>query len=550
MHSRLLLLLTLSALTFSCATKPSGVPSVVLMSQPLHDQPNGTIVGGAGVGAVVYYLGEMSPDKRDVKVDYNGTVGWISSVAVIRNSKPAIVTGSGAYYFSPDNANSAATLSPGTIVAMDTIVNDRAHIHFSLTFDSFGDAWIAASDLNTNPDEIAFAIELEDISDQSKQARATRYAQMFPKHPRSPLITEVSIDLSEATDEAIADMQRTLPIVLDKPNNKLLTVRSEVEAQVTGYGDDILAGPVQFSFAAIKPRSTYYQRYVTQLPKFVSLPSVSDYAGYIDKLSNEQSWRAYLLFRVDRSPENIRKLYDAYGGILRQVVSKYPIGVYVSALIQTYDHITRVPDYKKVCADIRSGVDAWDKSHKVDGGFTEGGYILEAQHSIYEPILAPAIENTWDVTSSTWYHSFWVRRLAEGNAEIVYNILQDLAALNFPKDSREEGEGEGEEESFGDSPIEATTSVCTYQEYAMGDCSHVVFDCGDYGDANPNNLSEEDLTLWSSLFVEGTEGTHTNPDMVGKKFEIKEYSVPGTICGEEGGTEGNVPRLVSFKLVN
>jgi hypothetical protein len=556
MYFRLFLFLAVSVTIFSCTSKSNGVPSVVLMSQPIHDAtPDGPVVGAINIGNVVYYLGEISPDSISMKIEFGGIVGWVSAVAVVVKSDAAIIAHGGQVYITPDNATAAASLPPGTLVAVDSVVNERSHIFFSETYGEFGEGWIATADLTYNPDEIAFAIELADISDHSKVNRSKRYEQLFPQHLGSPLIGEVNIDLSEIPDEAISDLQNSYPVVIDKASGKLLTVRSVMESEVMAYGQDILGGPVQYSFAAIMPRSIYYQRYITQLPSFVGQASISDYAQYIDRLGDEQSWRAYLLYRVDRSPQNIRRLYDAYGGIVRKVAANYPIGHNIKALMIAYEHIRTIPNYKKVCSDVSAKVTKWDKDHEVEGGYTEGGNILERQQSVYDRIMTPAITESWDVTSAVWYHSFWVRRLQEGNAEIVYSILQDLGTINYPE-SGEEGEGfydevaDEPEESFDDPFEPPTTTICAFKDYSVGDCGHIEFDCGDYGDADASQLNEEDAKLWASLFISDGDGERGNPEMIGKHFEITEREVAGDICNEDGSSQGRVPMILAFKRLD
>lgn len=554
MYFRLFLFVAVSAIIVSCASKPNGIPSVALIPQALHEgTPDGTEVAAIKKGSVVYYLSETTPDGVSMKVEFDGKVGWMPADGVALKSDVAIIVSGGEVYSSPDNAAALGSLPPGTIVAVDSVVNDRSRIFFSENPGEFGNGWIVSANLTFNPDEIEFALELNDAGTYSAEQQSILYEKLFEKHPGSPLIGEVSIDLSEIPNEAIPDLQSNYAVVIDKASGKLRGTKSAIASEVAAYGHDILNGPVQYSFSEIKPRSIYYQRYLTQLPSFVGLPSISDYNQYIDKLGDEQSWRAYLLYRVDRSPQNIRRLYDAYGGIVRSVASRYPIKSNIRALIIAYEHIITIPNYKKVCSDVSAKVAQWDKDHEVQGGYTEGGNILEFQQSIYDHIMTPAITESWDVASAVWYHSFWVRRLKEGNAEIVYTILQDLDAQTYPEKEQEEGEGNYDEvadepeESFDDPFEPPTTTVCTFKDYSVGDCGHVEFDCGDYGDADPSQLSEEDAKLWASLFVSDTDGERGNPELIGKKFEITERQVVGEVCDENGGSQGRVPQLLSFK---
>lgn len=561
MYFRLSLFLAVSAIVISCSKTPNGVPSVNMSPQPIHEgTPDGAEVTSVGKGNVVYFLGETSPDGQSIKVDFNGTVGWIRASSVVIKSDAAIIVGSGDLYVTPDNATPDGSLSFGTITAVDSVVNERSHIFYEEPGGDLGQGWLASSDLSFNPTEIEFALKLTNASDYSTADRAYLYEKLFVDYPDSKQIGQISIDLSELPAESIPTLQGTYAVVVDKAGGKVMGTRREMENEVETIGHDILSGPVQYSFSEIKARSIYYQRYLTQLPSFVGLPSISDYNQYIDNLGEEQSWRAYLLYRVDRSPQNISRLYDAYGAIIRRVAESYPLKHNIRALMIAYEHIITIPNYKKVCADVYDDVNAWDKEHEVQGGYTEGGAILEFQQKIYDPIMTPAITESWDITSAVWYHGFWVRRLKEGNAEVVYSIMQDLDKLQYPEDGAEELERRGnyeeindepEEEGFGDDPFEpATTVVCTFESTGLGDCWHVVFDCGDYGDADISLLSEEDKALWKSLSVSDSEGESSNPAMVGKKFEINARNVHGELCGENGTSPGIVAQIISFKKVD
>lgn len=553
MFSRMLQILAVSVIVISCTKGTSTrVPCVILATQPIHDgSPEGTIVDNVTKGSTLYYLGERSPDSSSLKVEFNGKVGWIAKGSVIIDSSPAVITGPGLYFFNPENANPAASLPRGTVVATDSVIGSRSHVYFSLRYPEISDAWVSTTDLNSDAEQIAFAIELEEISHYSTADLSRAYNHLFQKYSGSPLISEVSIDLSELNDFGANELQNNYPVVVDKPNGKILALRSSVDEQVAEYARDVLGGSVPYSFAGIKPRSIFYQRYMTQLPAYVKLPSVSDYAQYFEKLGTKQSVAAYLLYRADRSPENVRKLYEAYGPLIREVAQLYPIRAQVKTLVNTFTHIKEIPDYKKVCADISAEVTQWDRDHQVEGGFTEGGFILEAQKSIYEPIMHPSVTESWDVTSAVWYHSFWVRRLAEGNADVVFNILQDLAVLDYPGGQETDEvvydapDDAPDDEGFGDSPFEVTTVVCTYQEYSEGDCGHIIFDCGDYGDADTGALAGSEAESWKSLF-DVEDGKYL---MAGRKFEITSRMGPGDVCGPDGNSPGQVPIIISFKLL-
>ena len=92
----------------------------------------------------------------------------------------------------------------------------------------------------------------------------------------------------------------------------------------------------------------------------------------------------------------------------------------------------------------------------------------------------------------------------------------------------------------------AKVSTCVLQDYGMGDCSHVIFDCGDFGNADPY-LDEASEALWYDLSIEPEMGDlQVNPKYRGKTFEITYAETTGIRCVEEG--EADYQLIVGFKL--
>ena len=57
-------------------------------------------------------------------------------------------------------------------------------------------------------------------------------------------------------------------------------------------------------------------------------------------------------------------------------------------------------------------------------------YTQIDQAELYEPLIDQEKYDARNDGTAVWYHSFWVRRFKEGNAEVVYSILQDLVTLD------------------------------------------------------------------------------------------------------------------------
>jgi hypothetical protein len=137
---------------------------------------------------------------------------------------------------------------------------------------------------------------------------------------------------------------------------------------------------------------------------------------------------------------------------------------------------------------------------------------------------------------------------------------------HFALASREEknyAEEEEIEEGYEDGPLTddggveypdaINVQVCTLEEAGAGDCSHVIFSCGDFGVAQ-RELSEEADKLWIDLTIESDDGAVINPKYKGKKFEITYKPTEGWPCqpgypDTDQMTKGTVPLITDFRLV-
>lgn len=96
------------------------------------------------------------------------------------------------------------------------------------------------------------------------------------------------------------------------------------------------------------------------------------------------------------------------------------------------------------------------------------------------------------------------------------------------------------------------TKVCKFTALEYGDCQHVIFDCGDFGNANVDALTPKQKEGWQSLmaFEEHGDFPVANPDKVGKTFEIKYEEIEGDICdGLASSHKGTIQKVLSFKQV-
>jgi hypothetical protein len=91
----------------------------------------------------------------------------------------------------------------------------------------------------------------------------------------------------------------------------------------------------------------------------------------------------------------------------------------------------------------------------------------------------------------------------------------------------------------------AKVSDCKLEDYSLGDCAHLEFDCGDFGNAS-TYLDDASQQLWSDLMIETDEETSVNPEYKGRTFEITYGEQYGTRCEQEG--EEKYQLVVGFRL--
>jgi hypothetical protein len=90
-------------------------------------------------------------------------------------------------------------------------------------------------------------------------------------------------------------------------------------------------------------------------------------------------------------------------------------------------------------------------------------------------------------------------------------------------------------------------STCTLQDAGTGDCSHLIFDCGDFGNAKLM-LDDASTKLWYSLSTaDANDETVVNPDYKGKTFLITYITNKGTRCEPQGEEEYQI--VIGFKVV-
>lgn len=141
---------------------------------------------------------------------------------------------------------------------------------------------------------------------------------------------------------------------------------------------------------------------------------------YLIKLPSLNSYLHYLWRTVDRSPENIKYLFDqnkAYAYVLLKTGNSYKTSGFektVKILLKSYEEIANDKELLKKL-DTRS---------KTNGVLSDPIYKnIESQEM---KALISGFRDSHFVSYTHWVYSFWVRRHKENNTEIVYQIIKEF----------------------------------------------------------------------------------------------------------------------------
>ncbi|WP_452222100.1 hypothetical protein [Lacinutrix salivirga] len=141
---------------------------------------------------------------------------------------------------------------------------------------------------------------------------------------------------------------------------------------------------------------------------------------YLIKSPSLNSYLHYLWRTVDRSPENIKYLFDqnkAYAYVLLKTRNSYKASGFertVKILLKSYEEIA---NDKELLKELNA------RSNSV-GVLSDTIYSkIESQEM---KALISGFRDSDFVSYTHWVYSFWARRHKENNAEIVYRIIKEF----------------------------------------------------------------------------------------------------------------------------
>ncbi|HPG73546.1 MAG TPA: hypothetical protein PLM49_04585 [Bacteroidales bacterium] len=185
--------------------------------------------------------------------------------------------------------------------------------------------------------------------------------------------------------------------------------------------------------------SNYFWYVYNALPEFVD--ESERHSGYY-KDENQQPEKermiAYAIYKIDRSPDNLKSLYETYKPRLTELVSKQLyedllIDEEVNSRIYVYERLTEIDNYSELLtlaynhADTASGILYFD-------GEETYFEVCNPAYGFDSNRLSELICQYLNIDRYDSYYcddawSFWMRRNKEGNMQTVYEILKDIQSI-------------------------------------------------------------------------------------------------------------------------
>jgi hypothetical protein len=175
----------------------------------------------------------------------------------------------------------------------------------------------------------------------------------------------------------------------------------------------------------------YFNDIYLALPVFVSPKERHD--GYYRHLLEEQSLESklipYLIYRVDRSSENIFAIWNLYKNHFFDMVAvdtykNLKLDQTVNDLLHSYDHLIKHPGYKMELNNAYQLTDSLNQQ-KAAPHYDPGAYGISAQDQY--PFLKTLMkDDTASYQRKLWAYSFWMRRNHEGNTTVVASLLKEI----------------------------------------------------------------------------------------------------------------------------
>lgn len=179
-------------------------------------------------------------------------------------------------------------------------------------------------------------------------------------------------------------------------------------------------------------KQRYFFYIYNNLPSFVDRKERHN--GYFADASMSQGedkkLLAYSIYRIDRSPQNIRRTFDLFKSQAKDYINmdlytRLGIKQSIHSLLDSYEYLQTLEKGK--LDSVYLAVDSVATHYNYDTP-SAYGHSLDSDYGIYMKYLEieKYAQSHPDTYETIWVFSFWVRRHHEKNEEEVYKILKEL----------------------------------------------------------------------------------------------------------------------------
>lgn len=183
----------------------------------------------------------------------------------------------------------------------------------------------------------------------------------------------------------------------------------------------------------------YFWFVYNALPDFVD--ERERHHGYYrgqNKQSLAEKLKAYALYRLDRSPENLKRIFEWAKPHLKEVLprSRYQrMGVerYVNGVNRAHRAITSIPNFRQKLSNFyaryytEKGKMRVKENCHIKQSY-DGGYGFSS-HQLAERLSRALGMDRYSPLYGSHHLSFWLRRHHEGNMETVHEIITEISKM-------------------------------------------------------------------------------------------------------------------------
>lgn len=252
--------------------------------------------------------------------------------------------------------------------------------------------------------------------------------------PQTQQTEEIARDNQPTTDEKVSTNYYDLPESKANQLQDILNANSlqklenkNLKPMQNYFMEKVLQGKTQFGS---KIKINYFWYVYNALPDFVSSKERhTGYHSHQEPESEKDALLAYSIYRLDRSPENLKRLFKYSKILVNNVIPDdvlQRIKPLIEKRIRSYEAMQKYKDYDSKLTEFYNKYFTPNGEIK-DPELIDGAYgfpVYEMEQKLYQFLFPNGL-----MGDPPAHLSFWMRRNHEGNMDAVYEILKELNAM-------------------------------------------------------------------------------------------------------------------------